>query len=263
VTGRRVFDLEQPRVAGMPVHPAHRPGYAYHLHRRHADGDRAASGPRTGSSGVVVSMDHSGTHIDALCHQAEDMALFGGVPAGEVEGPNGFRRLGAEEIAPIVAPGILLDVAASLGAEEVEPGRAIGASCLRAAAADAGVSPAAGDVVLVRTGNGRHWDDPERYLAGPGMDGDAARWLAGLGVVAVGADNLAWDLPGLVDRVLGCELPGHLLLLVRAGVYIVENLALEELAAAGTRRFDFVCAPLKLVGATGAPVRPLAIVDTT
>jgi kynurenine formamidase len=113
--------------------------------------------------------------------------------------------------------------------------------------------------VLVRTGNGRYWKDSERYLAGPGMDGSASRWLAERGVLAVGADNMAWDVIGLVDPELG-TLPGHLLLLARSGIYIIENLQLEELAAARAHRFSFICTPLKFVGATGSPVRPIALV---
>lgn len=66
----RVFDLEQPRTAAMPIHPAHLPGYSYVLHRRHQD-TYGQDGPRSGASGMIVTMEHTGTHIDALCHQAE------------------------------------------------------------------------------------------------------------------------------------------------------------------------------------------------
>ncbi|MGI8475686.1 MAG: cyclase family protein, partial [Thermomicrobiales bacterium] len=95
---------------------------------------------------------------------------------------------------------------------------------------------------------------------GPGMDADASRWLAGRGVLAVGADNMAWDVIGRVDPELGCNLPGHLILLAQSGIYIVENLDLEGLAAAGATTFAFICAPLKFIGATGSPVRPIALV---
>jgi kynurenine formamidase len=115
-------------------------------------------------------------------------------------------------------------------------------------------------VLLVRLGNARFWDDEERYLAGPGMDGSAARWAVERDVLAVGADNMAWDAPGVEDAELGCTLAGHLILLSRHGIYIIENLALDELAVASAYRFEFVCAPLKLVGATGSPVRPVALV---
>jgi kynurenine formamidase len=70
---------------------------------------------------------------------------------------------------------------------------------------------------------------------------------------------MAWDVIGLIDPELGA-LPGHLLLIARGGIYIIENLWLEELAAATAYQFSFVCTPLKFVGATGSPVRPIALV---
>jgi kynurenine formamidase len=76
----------------------------------------------------------------------------------------------------------------------------------------------------------------------------------------VGADNMAFDVTTTkVDEELKVSLPGHLLLLVRAGIPIIENLNLEELAAAKVHEFLFVCLPLKMRGATGSPVRPIAI----
>jgi kynurenine formamidase len=61
----RVYDLEQPRFRGMPVHPAHQPGYFYALHRRHHDTYRPAEhGPRSSASGTLTMMEHSGTHIE-------------------------------------------------------------------------------------------------------------------------------------------------------------------------------------------------------
>ena len=117
-------------------------------------------------------------------------------------------------------------------------------------------------MALIRTGNSsRYWEDPEGYLSGPGMAASAFYWLAGKGAVTVGADNMAWDVIGAEDPDLGVSLPGHLILLARNGIYIVENLQLEEIAAASQHRFSFFCTPLKFVGATGSPVRPLAIVS--
>jgi kynurenine formamidase len=78
-------------------------------------------------------------------------------------------------------------------------------------------------------------------------------------VKAVGADNLAFDVMGPKDEELDATLPGHILLLVRAGIPIIENLNLEALATAGIHEFLFVCLPLKMRGATGSPVRPIAI----
>jgi kynurenine formamidase len=209
----------------------------------------------------MVAAEHSGTHIDALCHQAEDLYMHGGVPvAVDAQGSRGFERLGVEEIPPIAAPGVLLDVAGLYEVEELESGYPVTSEDLEKCCERQGTSVGAGDVALVRTGNARRWDEPERYLAGPGVSTEASRWLAEREVLAVGADNMAWDVIGFRDPGLGCHLAGHLILLVHHGIYIVENLQLDALAAAGKHRFTFVCTPLKLVGATGSPVRPIALI---
>jgi kynurenine formamidase len=262
IDNMRIFDLEQLRTAAMPIHPAHQQaGYSYLLHRHHEDEYRPEeAGPRTSAAGVIICGEHTGTHIDALCHQSDALVLYGGVSVEDVQSSRGFTKRGVEEIPPIVARGVLLDLAAKEGVDSLEPGHVVTAENLEACREEQGIAIEPGDVVLVRTGNGRYWDDAERYLAGPGMDAGASYWAADRGVVAVGADNAGWDVPGLKDPELGCMLPGHLILLARRGIYIIENLNLEELAAAGRHRFDFVCTPLKLVGATGSPVRPLALV---
>ena len=250
----RVFDLEQLRYAGAPSHPAHAPGFNYFLHRHHA---RGAPEARTGASGIVVMPEHSGTHIDALAHQAENLMLHGGVHVDEgVQTSVGFRVLGIETMAPLVGRGILLDVA---GDQRLAPEHAITAKELEKAAAAAGVEVREGDVVLVRTGYGALWAEPDLYLKAAGVSGGGSRWLAERKVRAVGADNVALDVIGPTDPELGVTLPGHVLLLVRAGIPIIENLNLEELAAANVHEFGFICLPLKMRGATGSPVRPIAI----
>lgn len=256
----RIFDLEQPRTVDMPMHPAHKPGYSYALHRRHAD-SYGSDGPRSGASGLIVCKEHAGTHIDALCHQAEHMFLCGGVAVdARVESASGFSQHGVETIAPIVGRGILLDIAGFKNQTSLDAGYAISRTDVIGCAHAQHTKIAPGDVVLVHTGNDQYWHDESRYLAGPGMHGDASRWIAEQKPVAVGADNMAWDVIGLVDDDLGCTLPGHIIMLARNGIYILENLYLGALARARHYAFQFVCAPLKFVGATGSPVRPIAIV---
>jgi kynurenine formamidase len=250
----RVFDLEQLRYAGAPSHPAHQPGFNYFLHRHHA---RGAPEARTGASGIVVMPEHSGTHIDALAHQAENLMLHGGVHVDSgIQTSAGFRVLGIETMAPLVSRGVLLDVA---GPKRLPPEHSITAQELERARDAAGVEIRKGDAVLVRTGYGALWADPAGYLRGAGVSAAGSSWLIDHKVSAVGADNMAWDVIGPADPELGVTLPGHVLLLVRAGIPIVENLNLEELAAAGVHEFAFVCLPLKMRGATGSPVRPIAI----
>src|SRR5207253_7585516 len=112
----RVYDLEQPRFAGMPIHPSHKPGYFYALHRRHRDTYRPeCHGPRSSASGTLLMMEHTGTHIDALSHQAMDQVMFGGVKTEEAETPAGFSRLGIETVPPLLRRGVLLDVCGHKG----------------------------------------------------------------------------------------------------------------------------------------------------
>lgn len=258
VTSRaRMYDLEQPRYFGAPIYPSHAPGYFYTLHRHHERGAET----RTSASGFLYTTEHAGTHIDALCHQAENFHLYGEREIGPgVQTPYGFTELGAETIAPLIARGVLLDIARYRGVERIGIGNPITQLDLEAALSSQGTSINEGDVVLLRTGNGALWRDPDVYLQAGGASADASSWLAGKKVRAVGADNVAWDEPGVLDPELKVTLPGHLILLVRHGIYIIENLFLEELARDQRYEFTFICLPLKLQGATGSPVRPIALV---
>jgi kynurenine formamidase len=247
LSGAQTYDLEQPRYAGAPVWPAHEPGVLLKLHRRHEAGLGEA---RTSASALLVMAEHSGTHIDALCHQAENLEMYGGVRVdAQVQTPEGFTQLGIDTVPPLFARGVLLDCA--------DAGHAVGAEDLERAADGLEITP--GDVILVRIGAGALWRDPEAFLAAGGIDAGGSRWCAERRPLAVGADNMAWDVPGAADPELG-SLPGHLILLVREGIYIIEGLNLEALARDGVREFAFACLPLKLRGGTGSPVRPIALV---
>ena len=253
-----IYDLEQPRYFGAPIYPSHAPGFVYTLYRRH---ERGTGEARTSASGSIYMMEHSGTHIDALCHQAENVHLYGEREVdAHIQTPTGFTELGVETIAPLVTRGILLDAARHRAVERIEAGKPINRSELEAMVHNQGMSVSEGDVVLVRTGNGALWQDPAAYLQAGGIGADASSWLASQKVRAVGADNTAWDEIGVVDPDLKVTLPGHLILLVRHGIYIIENLFLEELAQDRCYEFTFVCLPLKMRGATGSPVRPIALV---
>jgi kynurenine formamidase len=209
---------------------------------------------------MMLAFEHFGTHIDALCHQALDLRLYGGVEIDSaVQTSTGFTQHGVETIPPLIGRGVLLDVARHMGLERVPDERLISAQELQEVAEAQGTSIRGGDVLLVRTGNGALWHDPDTYLRGAGMAADASRWVAGVGVRAVGADNVAWDVPDVLDAEMGMMLPGHAILLVQHGIYLLEHLYLEDLARDGIHEFAFVCLPLKLRGATASPVRPIAL----
>jgi kynurenine formamidase len=252
----RFFELEHDRFIGAPIFPAHWPGFIYTLHRRH---EVFSGQARTSASGTITMQEHSGTHIDALCHQAVDMKMYGDIEVtSDVQTPHGFTELGAETIPPIFRRGLLLDVPGVLGVDALDPGYLITGDDLARTEQEQGTTVGAGDCVLVRTGNGRRFIDSERYLAGPGVGRGGAVWLAERRPFLCGADNVAFDVPDNADPDVGL-LPCHTELIVRAGIYIVENLNLEELAEVGCHEFVFTCLPMKLRGVTGSPVRPVAI----
>lgn len=259
--GVSVYDLGRPLFIGMPQSPNH-PAYWHTLPRRH--GDRVRPDGGSAANDMLVMGTHVGTHIDALAHVSQDGRLFGGADAAQAGEGGRYMELGVHTVEPMVRRGVLLDVPAALGLDGCEPGYEITPEDLERAAERQGTPVGDGDVVLIRSGWGRLFDDPdrERYIGTdsgvPGVGENGARWLAGRGVHAAGADTIAFEClpPGQGHSVL----PAHRVLLVESGVYIIETLNLEEAAAAGAHEFTFVLSPLRLVGATGSPVRPLALV---
>jgi kynurenine formamidase len=227
------------------------------IKRRRATG--ATNDAGTNLERVEMTM-HVGTHIDALGHFSIGDRLYNGNSAAEVVTDWGLDRLGIEHAPPMIARGVLLDVAGLDGGPHLNPGRAVSPDELQRAADRAGVAVEAGDIVLIRTGWGRFFGvDNTRYVAGePGIDVAAAHWLTGRDVVAIGCDNMAVEVLPNPDRSL--MMPVHQHVLAEAGVYLIENLALEELAVERVYSFCFILLATKYKGATGCPVRPVALV---
>lgn len=227
------------------------------IKRRRAAGAQNDAG--TNLERVEMTM-HVGTHIDALGHFSIGDRLYNGNSAAEVVTDWGLERLGIEHAPPMIARGVLLDVAGLDGGQFLNAGRAVSPDDLQRAADAAGVAIEAGDIVLIRTGWGRFFGiDNPRYVAGePGIDVAAARWLTSRDVVAIGCDNMAVEVLPNPDRTL--MMPVHQHVLAEAGVYLIENLALEELAAERIYQFCFILLATKYKGATGCPVRPVALV---
>jgi kynurenine formamidase len=257
--GVRLIELGQPFFTGMPCSPNH-PGFRMTLIRRHGDMVRPDGG--SASNEIIVTGGHVGTHVDALSHVSHDGLMYGGVDAAVAQTGGRFQQLGAEHTPALLTRGVLLDVARTQGVDVLPAGYGVTADDLAAAADRAGVRLRKGDVALVRTGWARHFDHADTYLGQadgvPGATTDAGEWLAAAGVVATGADTTAYEqIPaGVGHRVL----PVHRILLVQAGIHIIEHLNLEAAAAAGLTEFTFVMAPLRIVGGTGSPVRPFAAV---
>jgi kynurenine formamidase len=188
-----------------------------------------------------------GTHLDALSHLQIGDRGYNGWTVTELAGHAGVTRLGAETIPQIITCGWLVDVAPAGAADVLGPELLDGLD----------IQP--GDAVLFHTGWGRHWEDPDAYLAGePGPGMALGSRLAELNVAVTGCDTWSYGpqppedpaRPFIVPQVLNAH---H-------GVFVVENLDLCALAADGVRRFALILTHAKLRGATGAWTSPVALV---
>lgn len=200
-----------------------------------------------------------GTQIDGLGHAGEDHVYYNCNKAADFAQSGGLTRLGIEHIPPIVTRGVLLDMTEHYGESPVPGGTAFGPDDIKAQAERQGVDIEAGDVILFHTGwMGAHLDDAATFLgAEPGLGYEGAEYLAEKGVVAIGADNWGVEVsPG--DR--GTEaMSVHLKLLAREGIYILEYVKTEDLAADDVSEFMFVLGTPKITGLVQGIVTPVAI----
>lgn len=251
--GAKVYDLSQPYFVGMPHHPSH-PPYLFGLVKKHGD-FISPSGTSSASEAIALG-GHVGTHIDAFCHFSHAGKLCDGTAAESVQSnAGGLEKFSIDTIVPILRRGVLLDIAGLEGDGELPVDFTITPEHFERAAEGTEIHP--GDVVLVRTGWARYWNDAAKYIAevrGPGPELAGAQWLSSRGIFAAGSDTVAFE------KVPARDMPVHVHFLVEKRIHIIEALNMEELAAAKVKEFLFVGAPMKLMNGTGAPIRPLAIV---
>ncbi len=265
----RVFSLGVDFQEGMLTPGAAMKSYSIAPHLRH--GDASTIDPGSAAAETIRMSIHVGTHIDALCHIAEkqdaaglpakdgEPRLYDGdgatVPASDCVSSAGQSHMSIEKMPPIVSRGLLLDVAGYKGVDMLPPAYAIGADDIRGALARQGSVISENTAVLVRTGTLEllRAGDPVYRDAQAGLNLEAAQFLFEQGMTLVGADNMAVEAMPPMDHSV------HRFLLVHKGVTHVENLNLDDLAAARCYEFLLIIAPLKLTGATGSWVNPLAI----
>jgi kynurenine formamidase len=172
----------------------------------------------------------------------------------------GFPKLGVEKIPDIMTRGVLIDVAGLKNVEMLPAGYEITADDLQQALAKEKVKLEAGDAVMINTGWGKLYtvQDKEKYLkSSPGIGIDAGEWLIKQNPMLVGADNCCLEVRPYPAQKM--NLPIHAMLLIANGVYIVENLRLQELAAGHAYETAYIMTPLKIDGATGSTIAPIAV----
>lgn len=257
----RIYDLAVEFFVGMPTCCDQAFGDpTYQIWMTHAPA-RAEVQELVSHSGDVVAMaTHTGTHIDTLNHFGIHGRIWNQVSAGQAVGARGWSKSGADKYPPIISRGILVDVAAAKNLQQLPPSYAITVADLQLALRKQSTTLRPGDAVLIRTGSMRQWPDRTQYRLDvqAGLSLAAARWLAEeQKTMLLGADNLG--LEAFPSKDAANFAPVHSYLLAERGVSFMEALWLEELAEDRVYEFVFLAAPLKLRGATGSPVRPLAI----
>ena len=211
-------------------------------------------------TGSAVSMyAHMGTHIDALNHFGLNGKIWNGFTEEQYLGDRGWTVTGAEKLPPIVARGVLIDVAVAKGLSQLPDNYRVTRQDLRVALAQQKVTLEKGDVVLIRTGRMQHYEQAQAYMANPpGLSLDAAKFLVeDGGAMVVGADNLSFE--AFPSEVAGNYLPVHTYLLAQQGTPIMELVDLEALSRDKVYQFAFIGASLKFRGGDAAPIRPVAL----
>lgn len=265
----RVYSLAVIHAEGIPV-PGEMVPYTLSPRLRHGD-PCGLTGSATAAAEVVTMSAHTATHIDALCHIGErqdeagnpsdngEVRLYAGpeqtVAAAAQVGFRGQTHLSIAEMPPIVTRAVLLDVAGYKDMEVLPHAYTVTPEDIEGTLVKQGTQVRPGTAVLLRTGFYQHWRDGNsaytQAIAGLGLAG--AKLLVAQGMILVGADNMSVEALPPLDHAV------HRFLLVHHGITHVENLYLEELAVQKIYEFLLIVTPLRLLGATGSWVHPIAI----
>lgn len=255
-----VYSLEQIVEPGIPFWDGH-PPLVIAPYVRH--GDMPELAPASVGNEITTLPMHGCTHIDSLSHIGKwvdgEIQLYGGVKAKDVTTSGGYTSHGAENFPPIILRGVLLDVAANHGVDVLPDSYGITGEDLKRCEESQDVSISESSAVLIRTGFSKYWrTDNERFSnRGAGINLDGAHYLADLKIALVGTDTEAVEQWPFDPE--GPPLPVHTYLIAENGITHVESLFLERLAKDRVYEFLFIALPLRIRGATGSQIHPVAI----
>jgi kynurenine formamidase len=252
VTRALPLSLGLPVQAGAAPHAAIRPD-VQHLMLRDG-GDYAAGLPERPGLGyaddMLIMACHGTTHLDALSHVWQDGKMWNGISSSEVTS-RGARRAGIETTGPVVTRGIFVN----LPHDDDSP---IRADQIEDAISAIETTPEPGDALLIRTGWLARWRNGSASLSQwPGVDASVVGLVDRWDLALVGCDNISVEVEPSGDPT--CTLPVHVALIRDRGIFLLELLDLEELAAHSATTFLLVLSPLKIVGGSGSPVAPTVV----
>jgi kynurenine formamidase len=251
----QVIELGRVLETSMPLFGTRR----FEIHTKRTGPVLGGNKRRSNEELVITEIGQVGTQFDMFSHQTIGNQFYNCFDNDEIATRNGFTKLGIEKIGTLFTRGVLIDVAALKGVPMLPAGYEITTADLQGALQRQGVSLQAGDAVLIHSGYGRLWnvDNITYNKDTPGIGVPAAEWLAKQDVMLIGADTFAVEAAPNPDK--NVSLPVHQIALVVNGIFLLENLKLDELAAARAYEFAFIVQPLKVRGGTGSTVAPVAV----
>jgi kynurenine formamidase len=251
----QLFELGRRLEASMPLQATR----TFEMHTKRTAPPQGANRRGSNEEIVLAEIGQVGTQFDGFAHQTHGDSLYNCFKLDEIATRNGFSKLGIENVGTLMTRGVLIDVAALKGVDMLPDTYEITVADLQAALKRQQLKLLPGDAILVHTGWGRLWGkENERYMkTNPGLGAAAAEWLARQDPLLVGADTTPINVTPSPDPQLSN--PVHQIMLVVYGIHLLENLRLDEVAAQGADEFALMVQPLKLVGATGSTVAPVAI----
>ena len=260
VTAGKVYDLGVDLFVGMPLCCTPFGDPSFQIWMTHTPARDSANELLSYSGDAVSMYTHSGTHLDTLNHFGLHGEIWNKVHADDALGVRGWTKSGADKYPPIVARGVLIDVAGSKNVAHLPTSYAITVADLQAALKKQGTTLRPGDVVLTRTGLMTLWPDVAKYRLADqaGLSLEAAHWLVDKQeAMMLGADN--FGVESFPSKDPENFVPVHTFLFAERGVSILEAMWLEDLAKDKVYEFLFIASPLKMRGATASPIRPIAI----
>ena len=249
----------------FPVHPGPENPWPAHHHMVIAGDDPCVPGV----DGLEVSTDYIGiafhgmasSHLDALCHVFQGGRMYNGHAATEVKSTGARRNTVMTLKAGLAGRGVLLDVPRALGQPFIDPDRLTTIADLERTEAAQGLRVGKGDILLVRLGrDARRAQAADQAVAG--LDPEVVLWLHEREVAVLGGDGVHDPIPS--GRIApGWPMPIHMIGLVAMGLHLLDNLWLEDVAAACAEEarwaFLLTLAPLPIPGGTGSPLNPIAL----
>ena len=208
---------------------------------------------------VLSEIGQVGTQFDGFAHQSHRNSHYNCFKTDEISTRSGFTKLGIQNTGAFITRGVLIDVAGFKGVEMLGDTYEITVEDIEGALKKQNISLQPGDAVIMNTGWGKLWGkDNARYRSGnPGIGVKAATWLIAKDPILLGSDN--WPVEVAPNPESQLSLPVHQVALVVNGVHLLENLKLDELTAKRVYEFAFIMQPMKLQGATGSTVSPVAV----